>query len=129
MVDNRSAGVFGVGGSFNFKSGDASGTAAKLSDDKMGQGSEYAFIQGGEEEQTNPSEPFVDRSAQLSATLNSLAMANVAAILKNISKSKSSNKIVDNDDDTSDDNIEDDEDDYTRLGAVEDSRRNKRDEN
>lgn len=41
MVDNRSAGFFGIGGSFNFKSGDISGTAAKLSDDKMGQGGEY----------------------------------------------------------------------------------------
>ena len=31
MVDNRSAGYFGIGGAFNFKSGDISGTAAKLS--------------------------------------------------------------------------------------------------
>ena len=36
MVDNRSAGFFGIGGSFNFKSGDISGTAAKTQDDKMG---------------------------------------------------------------------------------------------
>lgn len=35
MVDNRSSGFFGVGGSFNFKSGDISGTAAKTSDEKM----------------------------------------------------------------------------------------------
>ena len=41
MVDNRSAGFFGIGGSFNFKSGDISGTAAKTQDDKMGQGNEY----------------------------------------------------------------------------------------
>ena len=41
MVDNRSAGFFGIGGSFNFKSGDISGTAAKMQDDKMGQGGEY----------------------------------------------------------------------------------------
>ena len=41
MVDNRSAGFFGIGGSFNFKSGDISGTAAKTQDDKMGQGGEY----------------------------------------------------------------------------------------
>ena len=40
MVDNRSAGFFGIGGSFNFKSGDISGTAAKTQDDKMGQGGE-----------------------------------------------------------------------------------------
>ena len=42
MVDNRSAGFYGIGGSFNFKSGDISGTAANLSDDKMGQGNEYS---------------------------------------------------------------------------------------
>ena len=49
MVDNRSAGFFGIGGAFNFKSGDISGTAAKLSDDKMGQGGEY-FAQQQEQE-------------------------------------------------------------------------------
>lgn len=81
MVDNRSAGFFGIGGAFNFKSGDISGTAAKTQDDKMGQGTEY-FAQGeGEEEQHSHSEPFVDRSAQLRATLNSLAMMNVANVL------------------------------------------------
>ena len=47
MVDNRSAGFFGIGGAFNFKSGDISGTAAKLSDDKMGQGGEYFQTRGG----------------------------------------------------------------------------------
>lgn len=81
MVDNRSAGFFGIGGSFNFKSGDISGTAAKTQDDKMGQGTEYGFIGGEEEEQNLTSEPFVDRSAQLRATLNSLAMMNVANVL------------------------------------------------
>ena len=55
MVDNRSAGFFGIGGSFNFKSGDISGTAAKLSDDKMGQGGEYFSQRGGEEEPPAPS--------------------------------------------------------------------------
>ena len=34
MLDNRSAGFFGIGGSFNFKSGDPSGTAAKMSQEK-----------------------------------------------------------------------------------------------
>ena len=41
MVDNRSAGFYGIGGAFNFKSGDISGTTAKMQDDKMGQGNEY----------------------------------------------------------------------------------------
>lgn len=88
MVDNRSSGVFGVGGSFNFKSGDISGTAAKTSDDKMGPGTEY-FQMGQEEEENNFKQNFfVDRSAQLRATLNSLAMMNVANILKNMKKKK-----------------------------------------
>ena len=41
MVDNRAAGFYGISGSFNFKSGDISGTASGTKDDKMGQGSEY----------------------------------------------------------------------------------------
>lgn len=88
MVDNRSAGFFGIGGGFNFKSGDISGTAAKTSDDKMSQGTEYFATQKGEEEQ-NPqmnNSPYVDRSAQLNATLNSLAMMNVANLIKKANK-------------------------------------------
>lgn len=81
MVDNRSAGFFGIGGAFNFKSGDISGTAAKTQDDKMGAGTEYGEIPQGEEEQQQNATPFVDRSAQLRATLNSLAMMNVANVL------------------------------------------------
>lgn len=83
MVDNRSAGFFGIGGGFNFKSGDISGTAAKNQDDKMGPGTEYGEIPQKEEEQYYRTEPFVDRSAQLRATLNSLAMMNVANVLNN----------------------------------------------
>lgn len=82
MVDNRSAGFFGIGGAFNFKSGDISGTAAKLSDDKMGQGGEYFSQRGGEEEGMQPQQnPYMDQSAVLRATLNSLAMMNVANVL------------------------------------------------
>ena len=93
MVDNRSAGFFGIGGSFNFKSGDISGTAAKLSDDKMGQGSEYfAQQQNQEEEQNAPSNPYMDQSAVLRATLNSLAMMNVANVINRNKKLKSSMK-------------------------------------
>lgn len=80
MVDNRSAGFFGIGGSFNFKSGDISGTAAKNQDDKMGPGTEYGAIPEKEQEEQN-NQPYVDRSAQLRATLNSLAMMNVAGVL------------------------------------------------
>jgi len=83
MVDNRSAGYFGIGGAFNFKSGDISGTAAKLSDDKMGQGGEYFSQRGGEEEHqpAQNENPYMDQSAVLRATLNSLAMMNVANVL------------------------------------------------
>ncbi len=82
MVDNRSAGYFGISGAFNFKSGDISGTAAKLSDDKMGQGGEYfAQQQSQEEEQQTPENQYMDQSAVLRATLNSLAMMNVANVL------------------------------------------------
>jgi len=80
MVDNRSAGFYGIGGSFNFKSGSISGTVANLTDDKMGQGGEYMLIEGEEEGEHQKSQ-FVDRSAQLRATLNSLAMMNVANVL------------------------------------------------
>ena len=81
VVDNRSAGFFGIGGAFNFKSGDISGTAAKTQDDKMGPGTEYGYMGGEEEEQQQPNMPFIDRSAQLRATLNSLAMMNVANVI------------------------------------------------
>ncbi len=82
MVDNRSAGFFGIGGAFNFKSGDISGTAAKTNDEKYGPGTEYGIINRGEgEEEQLYQEEFTDRSAQLRATLNSLAMMNVAAVI------------------------------------------------
>ncbi len=88
MVDNRSAGFYGIGGSFNFKSGDISGTAAKTQDDKMGQGGEYFAQQRREEEEEQQNNnPYMDRSAQLRATLNSLAMMNVANVINNRKRS------------------------------------------
>ena len=82
MVDNRSAGFFGIGGSFNFKSGDISGTAARTQDDKMGQGGEYFAQQKREDDDENQdSQKYTDRSAVLRATLNSLAMMNVANVI------------------------------------------------
>ena len=87
MVDNRSAGFYGIGGSFNFKSGDISGTAAKTQDDKMGQGSEYFAQQRREEEEDSNQNPYMDRSAVLRATLNSLAVMNVANVINNRKKS------------------------------------------
>ena len=82
MVDNRSAGFFGIGGAFNFKSGDISGTAARTQDDKMGQGGEY-FAQPDKDEDDNsqPMNRYMDQSAVLRATLNSLAMMNVSNVI------------------------------------------------
>ena len=105
MVDNRSAGFFGIGGAFNFKSGDISGTAAKTQDDKMGQGTEYGYLGEGEEEQNNQNEHYVDRSAQLRATLNSLAMMNVANVLN----TKKRADILNEKDESSDDEREEKE--------------------
>lgn len=95
MVDNRSAGFFGIGGGFNFKSGDISGTAAKTADDRQSPGMDY-FQQGEhiEEENQFSESQFVDRSAQLNATLNSLAMMNVANLIKKNKEEKS--KLEDN---------------------------------
>lgn len=94
MVDNRSAGFYGIGGGFNFKSGDISGTAANTQHDKMGPGTEYGAIPEKEQEQVPINIPFVDRSAQLRATLNSLAMMNVANV---VSKKKRVDDILDDD--------------------------------
>ena len=82
MVDNRSAGFYGIGGAFNFKSGDISGTAAKTQDDNMGQGGEYFARQPNEDSEENKDNAqYMDRSAVLRATLNSLAMMNVANVI------------------------------------------------
>ena len=80
MVDNRTSGYFGIGGAFNFKSGDISGTAAKTADDRQSPGMEY-FQQQQQQEEEQQQNPHVDRSAQLNATLSSLAMTNIATIL------------------------------------------------
>lgn len=88
MVDNRNAGFFGIGGAFNFKSGDASGTAAKMSQEKYG--SEAMYLPPAEGEEADPffNQPFVDRSALLRATLNSLAMNNVASVINSRKRKK-----------------------------------------
>ncbi len=93
MVDNRSAGALGIGGAINFKSGDISGTAAKTADDRASQGMEY-FMQEGE--QNAQKEPFVDRSMELRASLNSLALLNVVSVLQNQNKRK--NILLDDED-------------------------------
>ena len=99
MVDNRSAGYYGIAGAFNFKSGDISGTAASLQDDTMGQGNEY-YKQNKKEDEANrinSSEMFTDRSAQLRATLNSLAMLNVAGVINSKKRPKRLDNSLDDD--------------------------------
>ncbi len=85
MVDTRSAGAFGIAGALNFRSGDISGTAAKTADDRASRGTEY--YRQNKDEDDNMSrfgyDNYMDRSAQLHATLNSLALMNVAGIIKN----------------------------------------------
>ena len=94
MVDNRSAGFYGIGGAFNFKSGDPSGTAAKMSQEKYGSEAMYLPPAEGEENEDGFfNQPYVDRSALLRATLNSLAMNNVAGVL-NANKHKKTIKEI-----------------------------------
>ncbi len=96
MVDNR--GVTPVS-SFNFKSGDISGTAAKTSEEKMGQGNEYYAQDNPDNEQENNENNYQDRSAQLRASLDSLAMANAGSmmLMKTIKKrEQEKNKKVQN---------------------------------
>ena len=109
MVDSHSLNSIAAPTSaFNFKSGDISGTAARTSDEKMGQGNEY-YAQYREDGQMMMEEPFVDRSAQLRATLNSLAMMNVANI---INKSKKKKNILDEDIEKEEKHSQDLEEDY-----------------
>ncbi len=111
MVDNRSAGFFGIGGSFNFKSGDPSGSAAKMSQEKYGSEAMYLPPVEGEEGYDNLySEPFVDRSALLRATLNSLAMNNVASVLNSKLRKKTILNLDDENNETDDEIIDSEED-------------------
>lgn len=86
MVDSRSLNAITPASAFSFKSGDISGTAAKMSDEKMGQGGEYFLVENGQQEAASQNQPYIDRSAQLRATLNSLAIMNVANMLANKKK-------------------------------------------
>lgn len=114
MVDNRSAGFYGIGGAFNFKSGDASGTAAKMSQDKYGSEAMYLPPVENEEEEGFYNQPFVDRSALLRATLNSLAMTNVASVLNSKKHKKTISSLNTSDDD------EDEEKENEEIKRLED---------
>lgn len=106
MVDNRSAGFYGIGGAFNFKSGDPSGTAAKMSQDKYGSEAMYLPPAEGEEENNLYNQEFVDRSALLRATLNSLAMTNVASVLNAKKHKKSIKDLLEEEEESEEEKIE-----------------------
>lgn len=118
MVDNRSAGFYGIGGAFNFKSGDPSGTAAKMSQEKYGSEAMYLPPAEGEEEgEYYNNEPYVDRSALLRATLNSLAMSNVASVLNSKKHKKSPKDILDEE---KEENLDEEEFEIKRIEAEAD---------
>lgn len=86
LVDSNSRNFYNVTtSSINFKAGEHSGTASKMSDEKNGSDAEYFYIEKKQEEdelkEKEEQMPQVDRSAQLNATLNSLAMLNVAQVI------------------------------------------------
>lgn len=78
MVDNR-----GISPISNYmKPGDANSMANKMSDEKQGQGGEYFAQEMQEDDSQNSNrENYQDRSAQLRASLNGLAMANAGSIM------------------------------------------------
>lgn len=115
MVDNRSAGFYGIGGAFNFKSGDPSGTAAKMSQEKYGSEAMYLPPAEGEEvEDGFFNQPYVDRSALLRATLNSLAMNNVAGVLNANKHKKTIKEILDEEDENDEENSEDNNEEHEK---------------
>ena len=88
MVDNR--GISPVTGIFQAENASAN----KMSEEKNGQGGEY-FAQEMSEEDTrqNQTNPFKDRTAELRASLDSLAVMNAGSI--NYKKIKDKKKIND----------------------------------
>ncbi|MBE7707195.1 MAG: hypothetical protein E7Z88_00650 [Cyanobacteria bacterium SIG27] len=75
MVDNRGISPIAMTG---FKADNAS--ANKMSEEKYGQGGEY-FVNEMQEEEQAPQQVYQDRSAQLRASLDSLAMANAGSMM------------------------------------------------
>ena len=95
MVDNRGISPIAMTG---FKADNAS--ANKMSEEKYGQGGEYFANEMQEDEEQMPQQIYQDRSAQLRASLDSLAMANAGSMMlikalkeKEEKKLKEKNKI------------------------------------
>ena len=76
MVDNR--GISPIA-NLGFKADNAS--ANKMSEEKQGQGGEYFAQEIEQEEENAPQKNYQDRSAQLRASLNGLAMVNAGSIM------------------------------------------------
>lgn len=76
MVDNRIISPISNAG---FKQDNAS--ANKMSEEKYGQGGEYFAQEMQEEQEEQQQQSYQDRSAQLRASLNGLAMANAGSIM------------------------------------------------
>ena len=126
MVDNRAAGFYGIGGAFNFKSGDPSGTAAKMSQDKYGSEAMYLPpLEGEENDESLYNQPFVDRSALLRATLNSLAMSNVAGVLNANKHKKTIKEILDEEQDEQEEEEQEQEENNIPVGSDEKNKNKK----
>lgn len=76
MVDNR---IISPIVNTGFKQDNAS--ANKMSEEKYGQGGEYFAQEMQEEQEEQQQQTYQDRSAQLRASLNGLAMANAGSIM------------------------------------------------
>lgn len=90
MVDNR-----GISPLSNIGFNADNASANKMSDEKQGQGGEYFASEMQEEEnQEQLKNNYQDRSAQLRASLNGLAMANAASIMfmKTLKKKEEENR-------------------------------------
>jgi len=84
MPDDRSSGSFGSSGYIRFSGIDGSGRVPGLLDKKRSKDQHPQPEKDDKDDKKEfKSSEFVDRSAQIRATLNSLAMLNVADVLKN----------------------------------------------
>lgn len=83
MADDRSSGFYGSG-YVRFNTSDNSGSVAGIPNKKRSkdQQPESDEKEKGEKKDELKDSEYVDRSAQLRATLNSLAMLNVASVIK-----------------------------------------------
>lgn len=87
MPDDRSSGYFGGSSFVRFNSADTSGSASGIPDKKRSKEQQAEAEKDEKDEETNKdgnqnNSEFVDRSAQLRASLNSLAMLNFSSVIK-----------------------------------------------